>query len=161
MSDGAMKNPPERAPAANTPPARRRDQHQDGTTERPQQAPRPGKGPKSEPEERSITEAARDLAALVSYQEAAIVSRVLLAKPEGSVTLFAFDKGQRLSEHQAPFDALAQVVEGRMEITIAGKIHDVRAGQIILMPAHISHALAAPVEAKMLLTMIKHRQGPD
>src|SRR6476469_6268446 len=94
-------------------------------------------------------------ATLVSYQEGSVVSREILRKPTGTVTLFAFDDGQGLSEHTAPFDALAQVLEGVAEITIAGKPHQVGAGQMLLMPAGQPHALKALKPFKMLLTMIR------
>jgi quercetin dioxygenase-like cupin family protein len=83
------------------------------------------------------------------------VSREILRKPTGTVTLFAFDEGQGLSEHTAPFDALAQVLEGDAEITIAGKPHLVSGGQMLLMPAGQPHALKALKRFKMLLTMIR------
>lgn len=92
---------------------------------------------------------------LVQYQDGAIVSRILLKKPTGSVTLFAFDAGQSLSEHTVPYDALVQVLDGEAEITIAGQEHRLPAGEAILMPANQPHALRAPVRFKMLLTMVK------
>jgi quercetin dioxygenase-like cupin family protein len=95
------------------------------------------------------------LLGLVAYGEGAVVSRTLVAGATGTVTLFAFDAGQGLSEHSAPFDALVQVLEGEADITIAGVAHRVRAGEIILMPANVPHALAAPIAFKMLLTMIR------
>jgi quercetin dioxygenase-like cupin family protein len=84
-----------------------------------------------------------------------VVSRTLVAKPTGSVTLFAFDEGQSLSEHTAPFDALVQMVEGEAEITIAGKPIRAAAGELVLMPANQPHALKALTRFKMLLTMIR------
>jgi quercetin dioxygenase-like cupin family protein len=95
------------------------------------------------------------LAALVEYQDGAIVSREVLKKKTGTVTLFAFAAGQGLSEHTAPFDALVQVLDGEAEIQIAGKRHRVRAGELILMPANQPHALKAAQPFKMLLTMIR------
>jgi quercetin dioxygenase-like cupin family protein len=92
---------------------------------------------------------------LVSYQDGAVVSREIVRKPTGGVTLFAFDDGQGLSEHTAPFDALAQIVEGAAEITISGRAHHVRSGEIILMPAGEPHALKALERFKMILTMIR------
>ena len=92
---------------------------------------------------------------LTDYQEGSIVSRTLIDKPEGTVTVFAFDKGQALSEHTAPFDALVQVVDGEAVINIAGKAHAVKAGSAILMPANIPHALRAESRFKMILTMVK------
>ena len=92
---------------------------------------------------------------LVNYQEGAVVSRTLLKREKGTVTLFAFDAGQGLSEHTAPFDALVHVLEGEAEITISGKPHRVRAGELLLMPASEPHALRALTQFKMLLTMIR------
>lgn len=92
---------------------------------------------------------------IVSYQEGSVVSREILRKPTGSVTVFAFDAGQGLSEHTAPFDALVQVLEGEVEIMIAGKPHAVRANELIIMPAHQPHALKALSRFKMILTMIR------
>ncbi|WP_207799924.1 cupin domain-containing protein [Candidatus Cryosericum hinesii] len=96
-----------------------------------------------------------DSAELVAYQAGSVVSRQLLGKPTGTVTLFAFDAGQGLSEHTAPFDALVQVVEGEVEIMISGKPHHVAGGELILMPAHQPHALKAFTRFKMMLTMIR------
>jgi quercetin dioxygenase-like cupin family protein len=92
---------------------------------------------------------------LAAYQDGAVVSRILLKRGGGSVTLFAFDEGQSLSEHTAPFDALAQVLEGEALITIAGVPVTVSAGEIVLMPANQPHAVAARTRFKMLLTMIR------
>ena len=92
---------------------------------------------------------------LVEYQTGAIVSREIFKKPTGTVTLFAFDAGQGLSEHTAPFDALVQVLDGEAQITIAGQRHRVPAGQLILMPAGQPHALQAERRFKMLLTMFR------
>jgi len=94
-------------------------------------------------------------AELVSYQDGAVVSREIVRKPSGNVTLFAFDQGQGLSEHTAPFDALVQVLEGEAQIAIAGQPHRVRGGELILMPAGIPHALKALARFKMILTMIR------
>ena len=95
------------------------------------------------------------VADLVSYQEGSIVSREIVKKPTGTVTVFAFDEGQGLSEHTAPFDALVHVLEGEVEITIAGKLHRLRSGEMILMPAQQPHALKAMRRLKMILTMIR------
>lgn len=92
---------------------------------------------------------------LVSYQEGAVVSRIIVKRDTGNVTLFAFDAGQELSEHTAPFDALVQILEGEAAITIAGRPHRVRTGEMILMPAQQPHALKAVSRFKMLLTMIR------
>jgi quercetin dioxygenase-like cupin family protein len=87
--------------------------------------------------------------------DGAVVSREIVKKPAGNVTLFAFDEGQGLSEHTAPFDALVQVVEGAAEISIAGKPHRLQRGEMILMPAGQPHALKALKRFKMILTMIR------
>ncbi len=92
---------------------------------------------------------------LVAYQEGAVVSRTLLKRPTGTVTMFAFDRGQGLSEHTAPFDALVHVLEGEAEIVIAGRANRVPAGEMIVMPANQPHALTARLPFKMLLTMIR------
>ena len=94
-------------------------------------------------------------AGLVAYQEGAVVSRVILKKATGNVTLFAFDRGQELSEHTTPFEALVQVLDGAAEITVGGTPYTVRAGEMILMPANVPHALRAPERFKMALTMIR------
>jgi quercetin dioxygenase-like cupin family protein len=92
---------------------------------------------------------------LVAYQDGAVVSRIVIKKDTGNVTLFAFDAGQQLSEHTTPYDALVQVVDGEAEITIAGKPHRLQAGDMIVMPAHQPHAVVAVSRLKMLLTMIR------
>ena len=92
---------------------------------------------------------------LVAYQDGAVVSRELVRKGTGTVTAFAFDEGQGLSEHTTPFDALAHVLEGEAEIVIAGTPHRVAAGAIILMPGGQPHALRAVRRFKMILTMIR------
>jgi quercetin dioxygenase-like cupin family protein len=92
---------------------------------------------------------------LVNYQDGAIVSREIVKGPTGNVTLFAFDEGQGLSEHTAPFDALVQALEGEAEIRIAGKPFLLRGGEMILMPAGQPHALKALKRFKMILTMIR------
>lgn len=92
---------------------------------------------------------------LVSYQEGAVVSREVLRKKSGTVTLFAFDEGQGLSEHTAPFDAIANLIEGDMEITISGVLLHVKAGEFVVMPANQPHALKAKAKSKMLLIMIR------
>ncbi|MEW6258435.1 MAG: cupin domain-containing protein [Thermodesulfobacteriota bacterium] len=95
------------------------------------------------------------LADMIAYQNGAVVSKTLLKKDTGTVTLFAFDAGQGLSEHTAPFDAMVQVLEGDAEISISGTPFRVAAGQMIVMPAHSPHALKAVTAFKMLLTMIR------
>ncbi len=91
----------------------------------------------------------------IAWQPHSIVSKQLLKKPNGNVTLFAFDAGESLSEHTTPYDALVIIVDGTMDITIGGKLHSVGKGEYILMPAGVRHGLVAPVQAKMLLTMVK------
>jgi len=95
------------------------------------------------------------LAELVNYQEGAVVSRSLVGRATGTVTLFAFDEGQGLSEHTAPFDALAHVLEGAAEITVAGRTLRTNAGEAVLMPANQPHSLKAVTRFKMLLTMVR------
>jgi len=92
---------------------------------------------------------------LVAYQDGAVVSRELVRKGTGTVTAFAFDEGQGLSEHTTPFDALAHVLEGEAEIVIAGTPHRVSGGAVILMPGGQPHALRAVRRFKMILTMIR------
>ena len=96
-----------------------------------------------------------DLAKLVEYGQGAIVSRTLVENDAGTVTLFAFDADQGLSEHKTPFDALVQVVDGEGEFTIGGESHQVSAGQLILMPAEVPHAVRANRHFKMMLTMLR------
>lgn len=95
------------------------------------------------------------LSELIDYQEASVVSRTLIDKKAGTVTLFAFDEKQGLSEHTAPYDALVQIIEGKAEIVISGKKHSVQEGEIIIMPASQPHSLKAVRRFKMLLTMIR------
>jgi quercetin dioxygenase-like cupin family protein len=92
---------------------------------------------------------------MVDYQKEAIVSKTIIEKNTGTVTLFAFDTGQGLSEHTAPFDALVQVLDGEVEIIISGKPFHLKQGAMIIMPAHEPHALKAVSHFKMLLTMIR------
>ena len=92
---------------------------------------------------------------LVSYQDGSVVSRTLVNRKAGTLTLFAFDAGQSLSEHTAPFDAVAQILDGEAEITIAEQPFHLRAGETIIMPANQPHAVNAIQRFKMLLTMIK------
>jgi len=91
----------------------------------------------------------------VSYQADGIVSKRIIQKEKGNITLFAFDAGQKLSEHTAPFDALVQVMQGSAEIVIGGKPNQLSAGQSIIMPANIPHAVNANERFIMLLTMIR------
>jgi len=96
-----------------------------------------------------------ELVGLADYQSDAIVSRTLVDRKAGTVTFFAFERGQGLSEHTAPFDALVHVLEGETEVTISGKAHRVIAGEIIMLPAGKPHALKATKRFKMLLIMIR------
>jgi len=98
---------------------------------------------------------ALNLADQVEYAEGSVVSRAILQKKVGTLTLFAFDEGQGLSEHSAPFDALVQVLDGEVEIIIGGKPIKTKAGETVLMPANVSHALQSITRFKMLLTMIR------
>ena len=95
------------------------------------------------------------LAELVQYADGSIVSRALVQKPVGSITLFAFDAGQGLNEHTAPYDAYVQVLDGEGQLVVGGKTIDVRLGDTVLMPANVPHAVLAPQRFKMLLTMIR------
>lgn len=92
---------------------------------------------------------------MTEYQEGSIVSRTIIDKNTGTVTLFAFTKGQGLSEHTAPFDALVQIIHGEAEIIISGNKYNLKQGELIIMPANEPHALNANEQFKMLLTMIK------
>ena len=95
------------------------------------------------------------LADLAAYQQGSAVSRTIINKKTGTVTLFAFDAGQGLSEHTAPFDALVHVLDGEALVTISGIPHIVKAGEILLLPANEPHALSAEKRFKMMLTMIR------
>jgi len=92
---------------------------------------------------------------MAAYQEHSVVSREIIRKPAGTVTVFAFDQGEGLSEHTAPFDAMVYLLEGEAEVTIDKKPHSVKEGEMIIMPAHKPHALKAMKKFKMLLVMIK------
>ena len=92
---------------------------------------------------------------MVSYQDGSIVSKEIIKKDAGTVTLFAFDKGQGLSEHTAPFDALVNIVDGQAEVKISGEPFIVKQGEMIIMPANKSHSLQAIERFKMLLVLIK------
>lgn len=91
----------------------------------------------------------------VEYQKDAVVSKTILKKETGNISLFAFDKGQGLSEHTAPFDALVQIIDGEADVTISGDVHQVRKGEVIILPANEPHALSAVTPFKMMLVMIK------
>ncbi len=95
------------------------------------------------------------LAGLADYQEGSVVSRTVIDKKSGTVTFFAFDKGQKLSEHTAPFDAMVCMLEGNADITISGKPIPAKAGDMVIMPANQPHALNATERFKMLLIMIR------
>ena len=101
-----------------------------------------------------------NLKTLLSYQEQAIVSRMLVKNSGGSVTLFAFDGGEGLSEHTAPFDALIVGVEGSADVTLAGQHYAVGEGETLLMPANVPHAVHPEGKFKMLLVMIKEAKSP-
>lgn len=92
---------------------------------------------------------------LIQYQDGAVVSRMILKRESGSITVFAFDASQGLSEHTTPYDALVQVLDGEAEIAIGGQPHRVRQGEMILMPANRPHALKAITRFKMVLTMLR------
>ena len=96
-----------------------------------------------------------DLLGLADYADGAIVSRTLVENDAGTLTLFAFDAGQGLSEHSAPFDAIVQILDGEAELTIGGEAVTAAAGQLVVMPANVPHAVRAPGRFKMLLTMLR------
>jgi len=100
-------------------------------------------------------QAAVRLISQIAYQEGSVVSRTLIDKAAGTLTLFAFDKGQGLSEHKAPFDAMVYIIDGEAEITISGKSQIVSQGEVIIMPANEPHALRGTQRFKMMLVMIK------
>lgn len=102
-----------------------------------------------------LTEKILNLKQLVNYQDGAVVSRTIIKKPTGTVTVFAFDQGQELSEHTAPFDALVTVLEGKAEIIIAGQSYFLQADETIIMPANKPHAVKAVEKFKMNLVLIK------
>jgi quercetin dioxygenase-like cupin family protein len=101
------------------------------------------------------TAAVFNLADHVDYADGSVVSKTLLKKDTGNITLFSFAVGQGLSEHTAPFDAVVQILDGRAEITIGGRPHEVESGEMLIMPAHVPHALHAVERFKMLLVMIR------
>ena len=92
---------------------------------------------------------------MIAYATGSVVSKTLVDKKIGTITLFAFDAGQGLSEHQAPFDAVVQIIEGKARLTIGGKEVTASAGELIIMPGHVPHAVNADERFKMLLTMIR------
>lgn len=97
----------------------------------------------------------QNLADLIEYAADSVVSKTILDKPAGTITLFAFDKGQKLSEHTAPYDAVVQVLDGNARLTIGGQQKEVSSGEIIIMPGNVPHAVAADEKFKMLLIMIR------
>lgn len=96
-----------------------------------------------------------DLSKSVDYSDGSVVSKTITKKTTGNLSLFAFDKGQGLSEHSAPFDAIIQILDGNAEISIDKKPYNLTAGQFIIMPANIPHSVFAHERFKMLLIMIK------
>lgn len=96
-----------------------------------------------------------ELKRMIDYQEKAIVSKQIIKKPNGNVTLFALDKDELISEHTSPYEALVQMIEGKMKITVGGQYYNLEEGEIILLPSNISHGLVALEKSKILLTMIK------
>jgi len=104
---------------------------------------------------KNIIGEAGELKGLIDYQEGSVVSREIIKKDKGTVTLFAFDEGQGLSEHTAPFDALVYVFDGKAEITVSGERRNVAAGEAIIMPAGKTHSLKAEQRFKMMLVMIR------
>lgn len=104
---------------------------------------------------RLVPAKASQVADLISYQEGSVVSRTIAKTSGGTLTLFAFDVGQALSEHTAPFDAIVQVLDGATELVIGGDKVSAHTGQIVLMPANIPHAVFASTRFKMLLTMLR------
>lgn len=91
----------------------------------------------------------------IAYQDGSIVSKQIIKKPNGNITLFAFDKDESLTEHTSPYEAVVYMVDGEMEIRISGNPYNVKAGEIIVMPPNVPHGLKATQKSKMILTMIK------
>ncbi|MGI2336550.1 MAG: cupin domain-containing protein [Dehalogenimonas sp.] len=108
-------------------------------------------------EKESLMAKALDLSGLIEYQTGSVVSRTLTDKPGGTITLFAFDQGQGLSEHSAPYDAFVYAADGAADVTISGQVHQVSKGQMIIMPANEPHSLRATAPFKMLLVMIRSK----
>ena len=109
------------------------------------------KQPKQEPE-------IKELINLVDYQDGSVVSKQIIKRKVGTVTIFAFDEGEGLSEHTAPFDALVQVLDGAVRIKIAAEPYDLKAGDMIILPVDVPHSLKALTRFKMLLTMIRSKK---
>jgi quercetin dioxygenase-like cupin family protein len=105
--------------------------------------------------DKSLLAEVADIPAMVDYQDGAVVSRTIIERKTGTVTLFAFDKGQGLSEHTAPFDALVHIIDGEGTVTISGQSKLLRTGEAIIMPANKPHALKAIDRFKMMLVMIR------
>lgn len=97
----------------------------------------------------------QNLAEMIEYQKSSVVSKTIIDKMAGTVTLFAFAEGQGLSEHTAPFDAMVYLVDGEADVTVSGKPHRLKQGDMIIMPANDPHALKAITKFKMLLVMVK------
>ena len=110
---------------------------------------------KNQTDDEKLPTQATKLNDLIEYQKASVVSRTLIDKKAGTVTLFAFDENQGLSEHTAPYDALVQITDGEADITISSKTHRLKEGEMTIMPANRPHSLKAVGRFKMLLTMIK------
>ena len=102
-----------------------------------------------------MTQQVSNMKALVVYQDGSVVSKEIIKKPTGTVTIFAFDRDQGLSEHTAPFDALVYVLDGETEITISGEPHHLKEGDMLIMPGGKPHALKAVKRFKMMLVMIR------
>lgn len=111
--------------------------------------------PKKQEKITQLVSEASNLSDLINYQEGSVVSRTIIDKKAGTVTLFAFDEKQGLSEHTAPFDAFVYILDGQADITIAGKLVKLKQGEMTIMPANKTHALTAATKFKMLLTMIR------
>jgi quercetin dioxygenase-like cupin family protein len=107
------------------------------------------------PNKNTLTAKATNLKDLIDYQADSVVSRTIIDKQAGTITLFAFDNGQGLSEHTAPYDALVYIIEGEAEVTINGKPLKLKQGELTIMPANQPHALTAVTKFKMLLVMIR------
>ncbi|UCB60982.1 MAG: cupin domain-containing protein [Candidatus Bathyarchaeota archaeon] len=104
---------------------------------------------------RTLVAQSHRLDELISYQEGAVVSRTIINKKSGTITLFAFDAGQGLSEHATPYDALVQIIDGEAKIAISNKAMRIKAGEILILPANEPHSLKASQRFKMILTMLK------
>jgi len=98
-----------------------------------------------------------DLASMIAYQASSVVSRTIISRKEGTLTLFAFDKGEELSEHTSPYDALLHVLDGEAVVTVAGRVNEMKAGEAVILPAAKPHSVQAKARFKMLLVMIRQR----